>query len=199
MQQSSSSENLFVNYVHLIFLSLVFFFPRLKLIIYFLCNPFVISLHCERETLFLPRLFARFIYENEEIVYKKSTHTQLHACLFHSVIWDFFIWTFCLHFFRFRLNICIISDGRFVRFYSENETFEKSNSDLHICGISHLATSLKQIHEQFGKRKRNRQGHRDHAITIPQPERKMRHLEAGRGRGAKDIRGSVDVRLARGQ
>jgi hypothetical protein len=30
-------------------------------------------------------------------------------------------------------------------------------------------------------------------------KRKMRHLEASRGRGAKDIRGSVDVRLARGQ
>jgi hypothetical protein len=58
-----------------------------------------------------------------------------------------------------------IRNGRFVRFYSENKTFGKNRIRiyLHICGTSHLATSLKQIHEQFGKHKRNRRGHRDHA------------------------------------
>ncbi len=50
----------------------------------------------------------------------------------------FFIWSFCLHFFEFRLNSCIYFRRPFLLdFILKNKTFEnRTRIYFHICGIS---------------------------------------------------------------
>jgi hypothetical protein len=125
MQLSSPSENLFVNYVHLIFLSLVFFPLKINHIF---------------SSLYTPSLFAKEKHICFSLVFLLDSFTKMKKFISRcnrvikpSCMRVFFIRWFGIFLFGrsvfislgFRLNICIISDGRFVRFYSENKTLKK--------------------------------------------------------------------------